>query len=125
MFMALTSLAAEPASAVQAAGGISNDHLLALAAALFAIGVLGFLVRRNAIIVLASVELMLNAANLTFLAGSRMHSTSAALNLDGTVFAIFVILVAAAEAAVGLALVIALYRLKQTVHLDALTQLEG
>ena len=54
-----------------------------------------------------------------------MHSTSEALNLDGPVFAVFVILVAAAEAAVGLALVIALFRLKQTVHLDALNQLEG
>jgi len=92
---------------------------------LFSIGVAGFLLRRNAIIVLASIELMLNAANLSFVAGSRMHSTSGALNLDGPLFAIFVILVAAAEAAVGLALVIALYRLKQTVQLDALNELEG
>lgn len=113
------------AALADGAGGISNNHLLALAAVLFAIGTVGFLLRRNAIIVLASIELMLNAANLSFLAGSRMHSTSTALALDGPVFAIFVILVAAAEAAVGLALVIALYRLKQTVHLDALNQLEG
>ena len=104
---------------------IPNEHLLVLAAILFAIGVLGFLLRRNAIIVLASIELMLNAANLSLVAGSRIHSTPEAVNLDGPLFAIFVILVAAAEAAVGLALVIALYRLKQTVHLDAANELEG
>ena len=123
MAPAVTTTTATAAAAL--GGALSHDHLMALAAILFAIGVFGFLVRRNAIIVLASVELMLNAANLTFLAGSRMHSTSEFVNLDGSVFAIFVILVAAAEAAVGLALVIALYRLKQTVHLDALNQLEG
>ncbi len=104
---------------------VPDEHLLILAAILFATGVAGFLLRRNAIIVLASIELMLNAANLSFVAGCRMHSTSAAVNLDGAIFTIFVILVAAAEAAVGLALVIALYRLKQTVHLDALNELEG
>ena len=104
---------------------IPSEHLLVLAGVLFATGVLGFLLRRNAIIVLASIELMLNAANLSLVAGSRMHSTSSAVNLDGPLFAIFVILVAAAEAAVGLALVIALYRLKQTVHLDAASELEG
>lgn len=104
---------------------VPDEHLLVLAAVLFAIGVVGFLLRRNAIIVLASIELMLNAANLSFVAGSRMHSTSAVPNLEGPVFAIFVILVAAAEAAVGLALVIALYRLKQSVQLDALNELKG
>jgi NADH-quinone oxidoreductase subunit K len=104
---------------------VPNEHLLVLAALLFAIGTLGFLLRRNAIIVLASIELMLNAANLTLVAGSRMHSTATAVNLDGALFAIFVIVVAAAEAAVGLALVIALYRLKQTVDLDAVNELEG
>ena len=104
---------------------IPSEHLLVLAAILFAIGVAGFLLRKNAIIVLASVELMLNAANLSFLAGSRLHSTPDAVNLDGPIFAVFVILVAAAEAAVGLALVIALYRLKQTVQLDTLNELEG
>ncbi len=104
---------------------IQNEHLLVLAAILFAIGVAGFLLRRNAIIVLASIELMLNAANLTFVAGSRVHSTAAAVNLEGPVFAVFVILVAAAEAAVGLALVIALYRLGQTVDLESLNELKG
>jgi NADH-quinone oxidoreductase subunit K len=108
---------------------VPTDHLLALGAILFALGVLGFLVRKNVIIVLASIELMLNAANLSFLAASRHWSqTTLAGQGDpsaGPVFAIFVILVAAAEAAVGLALVIALYRLKQTVALDGMAELEG
>lgn len=104
---------------------VPTEHLLVLAAILFSIGCLGFLLRRNLIIVLASIELMLNAANLTFLAGSRHHTALGGLNLDGPIFALFVILVAAVEAAVGLALVIALYRLKQTVRLDAANELKG
>jgi NADH-quinone oxidoreductase subunit K len=104
-------------------------HLLVLAAVLFAIGVLGFLLRRNVIIVLASIELMLNAANLTFLAASRHWSQPGLAEvgrpLEGPIFALFVILVAAAEAAVGLALVIALYRLKQSVSLDVASELRG
>ena len=107
---------------------VPTEHLLVLAAMLFAIGTLGFLLRRNVIVVLASIELILNAANLTFLAGSRHHSALAGAgeaNLHGPIFALFVILVAAAEAAVGLALVIALYRLKQTVRLDAASELHG
>ena len=103
---------------------VPTEHLLALAAVLFAIGTAGFLVRRNLIVVLMSIELMLNAANLTLVAGARMHSsTGATLNLDGAVFVIFVIAVAAVEAAVGLALVIALYRRKQTVSLDLVNEL--
>ena len=107
---------------------VPTEHLLALAAVLFALGVLGFLTRRNVIIVLASIELMLNAANLSFVAGSRAWAgADAALGhpLQGPIFAIFVILVAAAEAAVGLALIIALYRLKKTVALDAASELKG
>ena len=104
---------------------VPSEHLLILAAILFGLGVLGFLVRRNVIIVLASIELMLNAANLSFVAGSRMASANGSIDLDGPLFAIFVILVAACEAAVGLALIIALYRLKQTVALDAVAELKG
>jgi len=104
---------------------VPTEHLLLLAALLFSIGCLGFLVRRNVIVVLASIELMLNAANLTFLAGSRQHTLPGSPSLDGPIFALFVILVAAAEAAVGLALVIALYRLKETVRLDAANELKG
>jgi NADH-quinone oxidoreductase subunit K len=100
-------------------------HLLYLSAGLFALGVLGFLLRRNVIVVLMCIELMLNAVNLTFLAASRLHSTAGAPDLQGPVFAIFVITVAAAEAAVGLALMIALYRLKQSVDVDAARELKG
>ena len=105
---------------------VPTEHLLCLAAILFGLGVLGFLVRRNVIVVLASIELMLNAANLSFLAASRHWAgVPGAEPLQGPVFALFVILVAAAEAAVGLALVIALYRLRQTVALDAASELGG
>lgn len=104
---------------------VPSEHLLVLSALLFALGVVGFLVRRNVIIVLASVELILNAANLSFLAGARMHSSATGIELTGPLFTLFVILVAAAEAAIGLALVIALFRLKQTVSADALAELKG
>lgn len=92
-----------------------------LAGALFALGIFGFLVRRNAIVVLMSVELMLNAANLTFLASARHGSDPN----EASSFAIFVILVAAAEAALGLALVLALFRLKKSTELDAASALRG
>jgi NADH-quinone oxidoreductase subunit K len=88
------------------------EHSLILAAFLFVIGVAGVLVRRNAIIVFMCVELMLNAANLAFVAFSRT------LGVDGQVFAFFVIAVAAAEAAVGLAIVISIFRLRETVDLE-------
>jgi NADH-quinone oxidoreductase subunit K len=104
---------------------VPTEHLLFLAAGLFAIGTLGFLVRRNVIVVLMCIELMLNAANLTFIAASRQHSAVGEPSLSGPVFAVFVIAVAAAEAAVGLALIIALYRLKQTVQADAVQEMEG
>ena len=93
----------------------------ALAAVLFGLGVLGFLTRRNAIVVLMSVELMLNAANLTFLAAGRAsgHANEAAS------YAVFVILVAAAEAAVGLALVLALFRRKKSTELSVASDLRG
>ncbi|MCC7012266.1 MAG: NADH-quinone oxidoreductase subunit NuoK [Planctomycetes bacterium] len=101
------------------------EHLLLLSAALFALGVLGFLIRRNVIVSLMCIELMLNAANLTFLAASRLHSGSETPDLQGPIFTIFVITVAAAEAAVGLALIIALYRLKQSADIDATTEMKG
>ena len=102
---------------------VPTEHLLILAGFLFAIGICGFCVRRNLIVVLMSIELMLNAANLTFIAGSRLHSASGEPALHGGLFAIFVIMVAAVEAAVGLALVIALYRRKQTVSSASLNEL--
>ena len=103
---------------------VPTEHMLALAAILFGIGAFGFFTRRNVIVVLMSIELMLNAANLTFVAGARLHSASGELNLDGTLFTIFVIAIAAVEAAVGLALVIAFYRRKQTVSLDQVNELK-
>ncbi|MFT7670584.1 MAG: NADH-quinone oxidoreductase subunit K [Planctomycetota bacterium] len=102
---------------------VPTEHLLILAGVLFSIGVAGFCLRQNLIVVLMSIELMLNAANLTFIAGSRMHSTSSDPALHGGLFAIFVIMVAAVEASVGLALVIALYRRKQTVSSASLNEL--
>lgn len=104
---------------------VPTEHLLYLAAILFSIGVFGFLVRHNVIVVLMSIELMLTASNLAFLAGSRAHSAAGAPSLGGPLFVIFVIAVAAAEVAVGLALVIALYRLKQSVEDDAVSELGG
>jgi NADH-quinone oxidoreductase subunit K len=92
---------------------------LALSAVLFAIGVVGVLVRRNAIIVFMCIELMLNAVNLTFVALSRVHGA------EGQVFVVFVMTVAAAEAAVGLAIIIAIFRHRQTVDLENINLLKG
>jgi NADH-quinone oxidoreductase subunit K len=77
------------------------------------------------IVVLMCIELMLNAAILTFLAASRLHSTPDHPSMEGPIFAIFVIAVAAAEAAVGLALIIAVYRLKQSVSTETLGEMGG
>ncbi len=92
---------------------------LALSAVLFAIGVAGVLVRRNAIIIFMCVELMLNAVNLTFVALSRYYG------MGGQVFVIFVMTVAAAEAAVGLAIIISIFRHSQTVDLRNINLLRG
>lgn len=94
--------------------------VLALSAVLFATGVAGVLTRRNALIVFMSVELMLNAVNLSFVAFARNLG-----DVDGHVFAVFVMAVAAAEAAVGLALVILLFRNRVTVSLDDLDLMKG
>ncbi len=87
---------------------------LALASVLFGIGAAGFLARRNMLIQLMSIELMLNSVNVVLLAFNRVHPA----NHDGQVFAFFVIAVAAAEAAVGLAILIAYYRIKKTIDTD-------
>jgi len=92
---------------------ISLSSYLILSAVLFTVGVVGFLLRRNIIVIFMSVELMLNAANLAFIAFSRfLHS------VDGQIFVLFVMAVAAAEAAVGLAIIMAVYRTKETVNAD-------
>lgn len=100
---------------------IPSTWVLALSAVLFAIGVLGVLLRRNGITIFLSLEIMLNAANLAFVAFAMQFAATeggAAAALNGQVFVFFVIGVAAAEAAVGLALYIALYRLKQSIDVD-------
>ena len=98
---------------------ITLNHYLAVAAMLFVIGLMGVITRRNLIIIYMSLEMMLQAANLTFVAFSRFNG-----KLDGQVFVFFVITVAAAEVSVGLALIVALYRLKQTTQVQDLTTLK-
>jgi NADH-quinone oxidoreductase subunit K len=98
---------------------IPLSHYLVLSAVLFAIGTAGVFMRRNLITILLSVEIMLNAVNLTFVAFGR-----AAGDLDGQIITFFVMTVAAAEAAVGLALVIALFRHKESLNPDAFTSLK-
>jgi NADH-quinone oxidoreductase subunit K len=100
---------------------VGYGHFLVLAAVLFLIGVAGVLIRRNALIILMSVELMLNAANVTLLVFSRMWGTEAALSAH--TFALIVIAVAAAEAAVGLAIVVAVFRGRHNVEVDRLNTL--
>ena len=93
---------------------------LALSAVVFVIGVIGVLVRRNAIIIFMSVELMLNAGNLAFVAFARQMDS-----LDGQVFVFFVMTVAAAEVAVGLAIIVNLFRLRESVFVDEINLLKG
>ena len=92
---------------------------LALSAVLFTIGAIGVLTRRNAIVIFMCVELMLNAVNLTFVALSKVYG------MAGQVFVVFVMTVAAAEAAVGLAIIIAIFRHKQSVNLENINLLKG
>jgi NADH-quinone oxidoreductase subunit K len=97
---------------------VPSSYLIALSAALFTIGTLGVLVRRNIIIMFMSIELMLNAANLAFVTFARqLHS------MDGQVIVFFVMTVAAAEVAVGLALIIAVFRSRETINADDLNLL--
>lgn len=98
---------------------MSLAPLLLLSAALFTVGVLGVLLRRNAIVILMAVEVMLNAANLALVAFARHHGSP-----DGQILAFFVMTVAAAEAAVGLAIVLAAFRLRRSVDVDALNRLK-
>lgn len=92
---------------------MNPNYYLILAAILFTIGAFGVLVRRNAIIVFMSVEMMLNAANLAFAAAARMTGT-----LDGQVAAFFVMVVAAAEVVVGLAIIVTIFRTRQSASID-------
>ena len=94
--------------------------LLLVSAVVFAIGVVGVLVRRNALVIFMSIELMLNAANLAFVAFARELRS-----LDGQVFVFFVMAVAAAEVAVGLAIIVNLFRLRESVFVDEINLLKG
>ncbi|HBY63625.1 MAG TPA: NADH-quinone oxidoreductase subunit NuoK [Solibacterales bacterium] len=98
---------------------VSTVHYLVLSAALLAIGTIGVLARRNIVIVLMSIELILNAVNINLIAFGRHMQ-----DLGGQVFAIFVITIAVAEAAVGLGILIALFRNKETVHADEIDLLK-
>lgn len=98
---------------------ITVNHYLLLSAILFSIGTFGVLVRKNAIVIFMCIEVMLNSVNLTFIALSRHVG-----NMDGQVFVFFVMTVAAAEAAVGLALMIAFFRNKNSIEVDDFNMLK-
>ena len=100
---------------------VGLEHYLVVSAILFSLGLLGVIVRRNLLVIYLGLELMLNAANLALVAFSRF---SVDANLDGQVFVFFIITVAAAEVAVGLALIVALYRKRQTAHVEDLTTMK-
>ena len=99
---------------------VTIDWYVALSTILFTIGAIGVLVRRNAIIIFMSVEMMLNAANLAFVAFARHLG-----DLDGQVLVFFVITVAAAEVAVGLALIVTIFRTKHSINIDEINTLKG
>ena len=99
---------------------VPTGYVVGLSAVLFALGVLGVLVRRNAIVMFMSVELMLNAANLAFIAFARQRAEP-----SGQVFVFFIIGVAAAEMAVGLALIVAIFKTKHSIDVDQVSGLRG
>jgi len=96
------------------------SHYLILTAILFTLGVIGVLTRRNAIIVFMSIELMLNSVNLTFVSFSRFLNS-----MDGQIAVFLVMTVAAAEVAVGLSLIVAIYRKKETINVDEMHMMQG
>lgn len=99
---------------------VPTSYFVILSAILFTIGVLGVLIRRNALVVFMSIELMLNAANLALVAYAQAHQS-----IEGQVIVFFVITVAAAEVAVGLALLVAIFRSKRTTDIDEVSTLKG
>lgn len=98
---------------------VGQEHYLVISALLFSLGLLGVIVRRNLLIIYMSLELMLNGANLALVTFSRFQN-----NLNGQVMVFFIITVAAAEVSVGLALIVALYRKRQTAHVEDLASLK-
>ena len=99
--------------------GIPLNWVLALSAILFSLGALGVLIKRNIIVMFMSIELMLNAANIALVAFSRAHG-----NLDGQIVVFFTMTLAAAEVAIGLAIIVALFRIRRTVDIDRVTLLK-
>jgi NADH-quinone oxidoreductase subunit K len=99
---------------------VSVNYYLALAIILFTIGALGVLIRRNAIVVFMSIELMLNAANLAFVAFARYWQA-----MSGQIFVFFIMTVAAAEVAIGLALIVTIFRSKASIDVDQMNSLKG
>jgi NADH-quinone oxidoreductase subunit K len=99
---------------------VPTSYYVALSAVLFTLGVAGVLIRRNAIIIFMSVELMLNAANLVFVAYARQF-----MEYSGQVFVFFVMAVAAAEVAVGLALIVTIFRTRKSINVDEVNHLKG
>ena len=99
---------------------IPTNYVLALSALMFTLGVLGVLIRRNTIVIFMSIELMLNSANLAFITFARRFG-----ELPGQVFVFFVIAVAAAEVAVGLALIVAIFKSRHNVDIDQISSLRG
>jgi NADH-quinone oxidoreductase subunit K len=98
---------------------VTLEHYLVVSALLFSLGVLGVILRRNLLVMYMGLELMLNAANLALVAFSRFNN-----NLNGQIMVFFIITVAAAEVSVGLALIVALYRKRQSAHTEDLTSMK-
>jgi NADH-quinone oxidoreductase subunit K len=98
---------------------VGLEHYLTVSFLLFALGLLGVIMRRNLLVIYMSLELMLNAANLALVAFSRFND-----NLNGQILVFFIITVAAAEVSVGLALIVALYRRRQSAHVEDLTSMK-
>lgn len=99
---------------------VPTQYYIILSVILFTLGAMGVLIRRNAIVIFMSIELMLNAANLAFVAFARQYQS-----LDGQIFVFFIMAVAAAEVAVGLALIVAIFHTKQSINVDDINSLKG
>jgi NADH-quinone oxidoreductase subunit K len=99
---------------------VQTNYYIILSAILFVMGAMGVLIRRNSLVIFMSVELMLNAANLALVAFARLYQ-----NADGQIFVFFVMTVAAAEVAVGLALIVAIFRSRQSIDVDQINSLKG
>ena len=101
------------------------NEFLVLGAVLFCIGVYGVIARKNAVLVLMSIELILNSVNINLLAFDRLHAVGTNVSNDGAVFALYIIAVAAAEVGVGLAMVLLIFRNRKTISLDDLSEMNG